>query len=158
MAETADTPNIVIFPPLLALGTPLVAVALEWLLPLGLPPPPGAPWAAVIGAALLAGAIGLGFAGVRAFRRARTNVDPRRPALVLVEDGPFRWTRNPMYLGMVLLQVGLALAFSLDWALVFAPAVWAVLHFGVVLREEQYLTARFGAPYADYLTRSRRWL
>jgi protein-S-isoprenylcysteine O-methyltransferase Ste14 len=156
--EPAETPNILVFPPALIIAAMLLVVALEWLAPIRLLPPPGRPWMVAGGAALLALAAWLGIAGNLAFRRAKTNVNPRRPALVLVENGPFRWTRNPMYLSMVTVLLGLALAFSLDWGLIAAPVVWAVLNFGVVLREEAYLKARFGAAYGAYLARTRRWL
>nr|WP_239113369.1 isoprenylcysteine carboxylmethyltransferase family protein [Shimia biformata] len=106
----------------------------------------------------LVGAGALAISGDRAFKAAGTNVDPRQAALTLVRTGPFRVTRNPMYLGMVLLQLGLALTFSLDWALLGAVCVWLILHFGVVLREEAYLVSRFGDAYRDYLSETRRWL
>lgn len=154
----AHRPSILFLPPIGALGAPLVALLLEWLAPVRLLPSAPAPGMRVAGIALILGAIALGGWGVATFRKAGTHVDPRQPALVLVETGPFRFTRNPMYLGMVVLQVGIALAASLDWALIFAPALWAALHFGVVLREEAYLAATFGAPYRDFLSRSRRWI
>ena len=62
------------------------------------------------------------------------------------------------YLGMVALQLGVALTFAVEWALIGAVVVWSILHWGVVLREEAYLTAKFGAPYEAYLRRTRRWL
>lgn len=153
-----DRPDILFLPPIGALGAPLMALLLEWLVPLPLLPAAPAPALRFAGIALILGAIALGGWGVVTFRKARTNVDPRQPALVLVDTGPFRFTRNPMYLGMVVLQVGIALAASLDWALIFAPVLWAALHFGVVLREEAYLTAKFGTPYRDFLSRTRRWI
>ncbi|MEM9320898.1 MAG: isoprenylcysteine carboxylmethyltransferase family protein [Pseudomonadota bacterium] len=153
-----DAPDILIFPPLAAGLAVFAAIALEWLAPLGVLPPPGAPALLVFGIILLAAAIGVALWGIATFRAGGTNVDPRQPALRLVEGGPFRFTRNPMYLGMVLFQLGLALAASLDWSVMLAPLLWGVLHFGVVLREEAYLTAKFGAPYTEFLTRTRRWL
>jgi len=152
------TPDILFFPPTLSVVAPLLAIALEWLLPLSLLPPPGLTLLTGAGILLLGAAAILNLQGDRAFKAALTNVNPREPALVLVETGPYRFTRNPMYLGMVLLQLGLGFTFSLDWALVTTPVLWALLHFGVVLREERYLSARFGAPYDAYRTRTRRWL
>ena len=157
MAER-ETPDIAIFPPTLSVLAPVAAVVMEWVAPLGLMPPRWTAWSVAVGVVILAVAGWLAIAGEGAFKRAKTNVDPRKPALVLVEEGPFRFTRNPMYLGMVLLQAGLAFTFSLDWALMLTPVVWAVLHFGVVLREETYLVGRFGAPYEQYLTQTRRWV
>ena len=59
---------------------------------------------------------------------------------------------------MIALQLGLAFTFSLDWALFLAPVLWAVLHYGVVLREEAYLTAKFGDDYRAFLSETRRWI
>ncbi|MEL6233727.1 MAG: isoprenylcysteine carboxylmethyltransferase family protein [Pseudomonadota bacterium] len=153
-----DAPEILIFPPLAAGLAVLSAGLLEWLVPLGVLPPPGPAAMLLPGIVILACAIGLALWGIATFRAGGTNVDPRQPTLRLVEGGPFRFTRNPMYLGMVLFQIGLALAASLDWSIPLAPLLWALLHFGVVLREEAYLTAKFGAPYTEFLTRTRRWL
>lgn len=158
MTERTDKPDILVYPPLASVVAPLVAVALEWLAPLSLLPAPFAFWSVAIGLALVCASGALAMSGTRAFQAAGTNVDPKSPALTLVETGPYRFTRNPMYLGMVLLQLGLAALFSLDWALVLAPVLWAVLHYGVVLREETYLSAKFGAPYDAFLERTRRWL
>ncbi len=151
-------PDILVFPPLVSVAVPLAAVALEWLLPLGLLAAAGRPAILVPGLAVLCLALWMAVSGARAFKRSGTNIDPRDAALVLVTGGPYRFTRNPMYLGMVLLQLGLALTFSLDWALIGAAVVWAILHFGVVLREEAYLTRTFGTPYEDFLSKRRRWI
>jgi protein-S-isoprenylcysteine O-methyltransferase Ste14 len=160
MPDTAspDTPGVAFFPPAGFFGAILAAVALEAVLPLGLLLPPLTQPLAAFGIALAVAAVGLAGWGSRTFKRAGTNVNPHKPALRLVESGPFRFTRNPMYLGMVAFLPGLALAASLDWALLLAPVLWAALHFGVVLREEAYLTAKFGEPYIAYLARTRRWL
>lgn len=151
-------PDILVYPPALSVAAPVVAIGLEWVFPVAWLPSPGHPATTVSGIGLLAAAGWLAVSGERAFRRAGTNVDPRDAALCLVRDGPYRFTRNPMYLGMVLLQLGLAFAFSLDWALLGAVVVWAVLHFGVVLREEAYLTERFGDAYGHFMNSTRRWL
>ncbi len=154
-----DAPDILIFPPLASVTAPITAVALEWICPLGLVPPAfSSSWIVVLGILALGLAGTLAISGERAFRAANTNVDPRQPALTLVETGPYRFTRNPMYLGMVVLQIGLGLTFSLDWTILTAPILWAVLNWGVVTREETYLAGKFGAPYAEYLTRTRRWI
>ena len=158
MTDQTETVNLRVYPPLASVIAPAVALLLEWLMPLGVLPPLFSGWALAVGVALMALSFVLAAAGARAFKAASTNIDPHKPALVLVETGPYRFTRNPMYLGMVVLQAGLALTFSLDWGLVIAPVLWAALHFGTVLPEEAYLSARFGQPYRDYLARSRRWV
>lgn len=93
-----------------------------------------------------------------AFRRAGTHIEPYKPALVLVEGGPYLFTRNPMYVGLMALHLTVTLVASLDWGLLTLVALALALHYGVVLREERYLTAKFGQPYTDYLARTRRWI
>lgn len=154
----ADTADIAVYPPLLAIATPLAAVALEFMAPLGLLGPAFAGWQAVIGGLICVVAGMLGVGGILAFKEAGTNVDPHAPSLRLTTAGPYRLTRNPMYLGMVVLQAGLGFLCALDWSLVLMAPLWAALHFGVVLREEAYLTRKFGAPYTAYLGQTRRWL
>ena len=92
------------------------------------------------------------------FRRARTAIFPNRPATGVVREGPYRFTRNPMYLALVLLYVGVSLLMNSGWALLLLPLVLALLYVSVIRREERYLTAAFGAEYEAYRTRVRRWL
>lgn len=153
-----DAPELVLLPPLYPLGALILAIALEWLLPIGYLPPPLSLPALVIGGILILGFLVIGVGGAMAFRRARTNIDPRKPALVLVETGPYRFTRNPMYLGFLLLFAGIGLLASLDWSLPLLALLWLALHNWVVLPEERYLSAKFGAPYDEFRARTRRWL
>lgn len=155
---SGDRPNILVFPPLASVVAPLSAIALEWLWPPDILPPAFTASILIPGLAILVLSGFLAVAGARAFKAAETNIDPRQPALRIVRDGPYRFTRNPMYLGMVLFQIGLGLTFSLDWTAVTAPILWAVLHWGVVLPEETYLGAKFGKDYEALLAETRRWL
>jgi protein-S-isoprenylcysteine O-methyltransferase Ste14 len=92
------------------------------------------------------------------FRRAGTNVNPRRPVTTIVSRGPFRVTRNPMYLSMVIGFIGATFAMRSVWGLALVVVLALVLHFGVILREEPYLEAKFGDTYRDYRRRVRRWI
>ncbi|PYJ39457.1 MAG: hypothetical protein DME84_01595 [Verrucomicrobia bacterium] len=86
------------------------------------------------------------------------NVDPGKPALAIVRGGPFRFTRNPMYLALCLLQIALGF-FLNDWiTLMFVVPLALIFHYGVVLREERYLTAKFGEPYLQYKREVPRWI
>lgn len=155
---TITGPSIAVYPPAVSVFTPVAAIALEWLVPLGLLPAAGTLICVVPGVLLLGAAGWLAVSGTRAFQAAGTHVDPKQPVLKLVRSGPYRFSRNPMYLGMVVLQLGLALTFSLDWAVLGAAVVFGLLHFGVVLQEEAYLTDMFGADYQAFLAQTRRWL
>lgn len=155
MPETQPAaPGILVPPPVVyALGF-LLGICLELVAPTPDPPP------------LVAGAVGLlGIVAwalldpgaMRDFGRAETAVSPSRPATALVTAGPYRWTRNPMYLGMALLHAALAVAFGVLWALAALVVVLAVIDRGVVPREERHLAATFGSAYTDYRARVRRW-
>ena len=89
---------------------------------------------------------------------AGTNVDPHRPAMVLVENGPFRFSRNPLYIALTLLFLGLSLVVDTWWGIVLLFPVLIIMHWGVILREERYLDQKFGASYRQYCTRVRRYL
>jgi protein-S-isoprenylcysteine O-methyltransferase Ste14 len=91
------------------------------------------------------------------FDAAGTNVEPWKPATALATSGVYARSRNPMYVGTWVMAVGLALGFASDWGMLLLIPAHAVLHYGVVLREERYLTAKFGEPYRDYLARVPRY-
>ncbi|MEM9969603.1 MAG: isoprenylcysteine carboxylmethyltransferase family protein [Pseudomonadota bacterium] len=152
-----DHANVAFFPPLGFAAVLAVITVLHWLLPLSLP---GA--FAAVGAALgvvfclVAGA--LGATAILAFRRAGTHVEPHKPTRAIVRGGVYRVSRNPMYLGLVLLTLGVGLWFGTVWAFPGAFALWFALDRGVVAREEAYLTAKFGETYTALLDESRRWI
>lgn len=91
-------------------------------------------------------------------RRAGTNISPSRPATALVVGGPFRFSRNPLYVALTSLFLGLTLIFNTAWGLLLSIPVLIVMHYGVILREERYLEAKFGESYRDYRASVRRWL
>jgi protein-S-isoprenylcysteine O-methyltransferase Ste14 len=151
----ADTPDILVFPPLLLGGAMLLGLLLDRLHPIPLLPPTPA---RILGVALFALSGSLAYSAQRALRRAGTNISPHQPTLALVTDGPYRRTRNPLYLAG--LGVYLGVAFFVDGLaplLLLAPLV-ALLHWGIVLREERYLMTKFGEDYRAYQARVRRWL
>lgn len=153
--RTGDTAGVVAPPPLIYLAGLLVGFALEALLP-GSEVPGAVRWG-LGGAALLAG-IGLQTAFITAFTRRGTAVEPWRPTTAIVTSGPYRLTRNPAYLGMALIFVGIALLADSLWALVTLPLVIAVIDRGVIAREERYLERKFGTEYTDYRASVRRWV
>lgn len=153
-----DKPNIIMLPPVAAIGALGICFVLQFAFdPNILSAFPDPSLMKLGGILIVIGFLTAGL-GVAAFHGANTNVDPTKPALTIVNTGPYRFTRNPMYIGLVLVHFGLGLAFSLDWTILLTPGLGLLLHFGVVLREEAYLTAKFGDQYRDLLQSTRRWI
>lgn len=92
------------------------------------------------------------------FYRHRTTVNPYKAASTLCTSGPFRFSRNPIYLGDWLVLGGVALLIHSLWPLAFAPLIWAMLRYGVIRHEEVHLEEKFGDAYRSYKTRVRRWI
>src|SRR5262245_25480816 len=156
MAEPGtDHPRVIAFPPLLFASTLVAGWLLHWAFPHRLLPPLPA---RVLGAALVVTALLLAASARRAMVRAGTNVDPREPTTAIVTDGPFRVTRNPLYMSLVLFYLGGTLLIDDFAPLVLLAPVLLVLHFGIVRREEQYLEDKFGDVYRAYRARVRRYL
>ncbi|HDS1779849.1 TPA: isoprenylcysteine carboxylmethyltransferase family protein [Pseudomonas putida] len=116
-------------------------------------------WLLVATGALLfaAGAVMM-LAAAGLFRRLGTNIPPSRPTTLIATTGPYRWTRNPMYLGMALVYAGIAVCFDGAIALALLPLVLIVIQRQVIAREERYLEAKFGDDYRRYKAKVRRWL
>lgn len=100
----------------------------------------------------------VGFAAIAAFRRARTSPNPWRPTTAIVTDGPYRFTRNPMYLGFTLLYLGTTCWVNSLWPLLVLPVILILMQRMVIEREERYLETRFGEEYRSYRSRVRRWI
>lgn len=110
------------------------------------------------GWAAIAAGLGVMLWALLTFTRARTAVFPNRPATRVVTSGPYAWSRNPMYVGLALAYVGLALLTNHGWPLALLPLVLASLYALVIRREERYLGAAFPREYGEYRRRVRRWL
>jgi protein-S-isoprenylcysteine O-methyltransferase Ste14 len=150
-----DNPGVVVPPPLLY-GVAFAAVlGLRWLWPLPVAASPATLWA---GVALLLAGIALGLWGSVSLRRAGTNILPSQPTTAIVASGPFRFSRNPLYVGLSLDLIGLSLIVNSLWGFVVLVPVLAVMHFGVILREERYLGAKFGESYRQYCSAVRRYV
>jgi protein-S-isoprenylcysteine O-methyltransferase Ste14 len=103
-------------------------------------------------------ALALGAWAVITITKAGSNVPTNRPTITIVEDGPYRFSRNPIYLRMFLGQIGLAIAFDNLWLLILLVPFALAIQYGVVVREEAYLGRKFGDVYHNYCSRVRRWL
>ena len=152
--ENADNPGVIAPPPLIYAGTLAVGLLANKryhlaFLPRGL--------SRVLGWPLIAGGLTLGYLGSREMKRAGTNIDPREPTITIVTGGPYRFTRNPLYLSLTLIYGGItALANALPAALLL-PVVLHVMRRGVIEREERYLEGKFGDEYLNFKARVRRW-
>jgi protein-S-isoprenylcysteine O-methyltransferase Ste14 len=111
----------------------------------------------IVGAVLVLAAVLL-YPALVAFRRAGTRPEPWKPTTALVTSGPYRFSRNPMYVGFTLAYAGAALCLHAAWPFVLLPVVLAVMRFGVIAREERYLVRLFGAEFEAYRARVRRWI
>jgi protein-S-isoprenylcysteine O-methyltransferase Ste14 len=154
-ASEPDSSEVRFPPPLFYVAGFLIGVGLELAMPIDWPPTAVMVVAALIGIALW---LALDGAAMLLFRRARTSMVPIKPTTALVTSGPYRFTRNPMYLGMIFLYIALAFALGVIWALVVLPLVIVAVDRLVIAREEAYLARKFGQPYGDYMRRVRRWL
>jgi protein-S-isoprenylcysteine O-methyltransferase Ste14 len=158
MADMADTANVVVRPPLAWGLAMVVGLALDrWLVPLPFLPPT-VHTIRLAGAIVCALALALGIWAFATMTRSGSNVPTNRPTTTIVESGPYRFTRNPIYLGMMLFVVGMALAFNTLWLLIALVPFALLIRYGVVAREEAYLERKFGDIYRAYCSRARRWL
>lgn len=146
-------PGVRIPPPVLVGGTIILAWAQQRLAPVPLGPPQPALGNAVLFLALA----WIGWA-ILVMVRAGTDPRPDRPDAALIETGPFRYSRNPIYLGFLLVTAGFALRWGDLWGWLAVCASFALLERLVIAREEAYLAARFGAAYEGYRARVRRWM
>lgn len=152
-----DTAGVIAPPPLIFVSILAAGLAIDFLvyrMPTGLTPLPRG----VSGVALTGLAILIVLAAWLRFRRAGTPVEPWRTSTTLVTDGIYGWTRNPMYLAMVLFYLAIALAVDSLVTILFLMPLLVLLHYGVIRREERYLERKFGESYRIYKQRVRRWI
>jgi len=153
--QPLDNPGVIGFPPLIWLVNAVISVLVHQFVRF---PIMNYRICVVCGTVFIVLAPVLALSALRTMKAAGTNVLPSEPALTIVRDGPFRFTRNPMYLALCLLQIALGF-FLNDWITLFFVVPLAVIfHYGVILREERYLTAKFSEPYLQYKREVRRWV
>jgi protein-S-isoprenylcysteine O-methyltransferase Ste14 len=155
MPTSIDNPGVAVLPPLLYGFALVFVLALRsfWPMPIF-----GYSMALSSGLALIACGVAIAIWGRRTMHAAGTNISPLRPSTALVTTGPFRFSRNPLYLALTLLYFGLTLAFNTWWGTVVLIPLLMIMHRGVVLREERYLEQKFGATYRTYRSTVRRYL
>lgn len=152
--QSEDTAGVIAPPPVIFAASVAVGFLLQKARPLPVVPPAlGRP----LGTILALAGLGLGASAFNAMKQAGTNVDPYEPTTAIVEQGPYRSTRNPIYLGMVLLGSGIGLFANAGWVLAALPVAIGITQKGVIEREETYLAQRFPEAYPAYAERVRRW-
>ena len=153
-----DVPNLgLVRPPLVYLASLVVGTILQLTLALPFPLLPRT-FTVSLGASLTAVAIALFLFSVDKFRKAGTPVPARKPTTAIVRTGPYRFSRNPIYLAFSLFQLGVAIWVDSLWLLATLVGAVALMHFVVIPKEESYLERRFGAQYLEYKASVRRWL
>ena len=152
--EGRDSAGVIAPPPLIFLAGLGLGLALDWRWPLPLVPP-ALTWLGL--AIVVVAGVLVGWA-IQTMRAAHTRIEPWQPTTAICAGGPYAWTRNPMYVGMLLLYIGLAVFLNSAWVLAVLPLVLVVMTWGVVRREERYLERKFGSVYLDYKASVRRWV
>lgn len=149
-----DNPNLPVKPPVVFVVTLLIGLLVDWLKPM-----PARPdrWGG-LGIIFCAMAVALVAWAWLALKRRRTDVRPWKPTTSVVTDGPFALTRNPIYLGFALLQVGIGLWSDKLAVLLMTVVGIAITNNVIIAREESYLLRKFGAEYERYLGQARRWM
>ena len=146
--SSQDNAGVILPPPLLYLAAVIALFGLRWFWPA--PIFAASTFALYAGAILSVAALALGIWAVLALRLAGTNVDPRKTSTAMVTAGPFRFTRNPIYVGFTVLYLGITLALNCWWGLALLVPTLIVMHVGVIRREEHYLERKFAADYLRY--------
>lgn len=150
-----DHADVKIHPPILLLFHLFAVFILNRLFPLSFVFPKVLVW---VGYVLVLVGLGLAFNAVSRFMRADTTVDPHGSVNTIVTNGPYRFSRNPIYLGFLCLLIGFPFIFRTYWGLILSPVFIVAINLLVIQHEEAYLEKKFGDVYTSYKSRVRRWL
>ncbi|MCH6588570.1 MAG: isoprenylcysteine carboxylmethyltransferase family protein [Proteobacteria bacterium] len=154
-AAEPDAPGVIAKPPFIYLGFLALGLGLDWLWPYPLLPEV---LRYSLGGALFALGFALALASIRRFKAAGTSFHTHKPATAILTDGPYRISRNPIYIGLTAAYAGIGVAVDAPWVWVLLLPTLVVMHYGVIAREERYLERKFGREYLDYKARVRRWI
>ncbi len=153
MTQENDTPNLPILPPTLVLIHIVAGITLNWIIPISISHGWGLLGLIFVGTAFI-----LTKESKASFDKAKTNVAPNLPTTCIVTDGPFKRTRNPMYLSFMLAYIGISLMAGAPIMLLIGAHLFYYLHTRIIPAEEQYLMQKFGHPYLEYKEQVKRWL
>ena len=155
MEQKPDHAQIAVNPFVIYLGLAIAAVVLQQIIPL---PFVAQASARVLGVMLIALNFGFGLPAIRGMLKVKTSPNPRHPSTTLVSSGSYRFTRNPMYVGLTLVFAGALTFFQIAWGLLFVPLVVWLITIWVIIPEEEYLENKFGDDYLHYKSKVRRWI
>ena len=155
MEQKPDHAQIVVNPFVIYLGLAIAAVVLQQIVPL---PFVAQTPARVLGVLLIAVNFGFGLPAIREMLKVKTSLNPHHPSTTLVSSGSYRFTRNPMYVGLTLVFAGALTFFQIAWGLLFVPLVVWLITIWVIIPEEEYLENKFGDDYLHYKSKVRRWI
>ncbi len=153
--STSDNAGVITIPPIVYLAGLLLGVLIHSLYPVGFLPESVTVW---LGVLLILAAVPIALTAILAFKRSGTPFDVRKPSTVIVTEGIYQFTRNPMYVSLVLAYLGIACWINSLWILLLLGLVLAIVDQGIIKREEQYLERKFGEEYLRYKSKVRRWI
>ena len=147
-------PGLKLPPPAIYLVALLIGLGLDYLWPTS---PLPSFWARIVGAALIIVSIPIMPPVLARYKKVGTPFDVRKPTTALITDGPYQYSRNPSYVSLTLLYVGLGFVLNNGWVLAFVVPVLLIMDLWVVRSEERHLEAKFGEEYFRYKSAVRRW-
>ena len=149
-----DNPGVIARPPRLYLGTLAIGLLIDWAWPAPIAP---STYQFALGAVLLAAGLTILTQAMRAFSKRGTNVPTNQPSTALVIDGPYVYSRNPIYVGLSFIYLGFAMAIDSLWIIALLIPLLFVMNYGVIAREERYLESKFGDAYLTFKQQTPRW-
>ncbi len=150
-----DSAGVVAPPPVIYLGGLVPAFAFDWVWPVALLP---AVVQYAVGIPLIAFGLLVVMLAFRRFRQAGTRIEPHKPTTALVTDGLYGYSRNPIYVALTGIALGIGVAADNAWVLAMLAPTMVVMRYGVIAREERYLEGKFGDAYRRYKAAVRRWI
>ncbi len=156
--KVKDTPGVIAPPPLIFLSGIILGEIIQWFFPLYIFSPEYLLFARIFGGLLIIFGLGIILNAKIKMSKAKTNIEPWKPTTAIISDGIYSISRNPIYVAMLLIYLGLTLIFNSVWFFPFLILVLIAMQFGVILREERYLEKKFGAEYLEYKKKVRRWI
>lgn len=156
--ESPETPERFVPPPVLYGAALVLGQIAQFCRRLPIMPRIFTPLRRLLGGVLVVGGLAWGFWGLRTMQRAGASPDQADPPPSLVVDGPFQYSRNPLYVMMTAVYLGIILLRNNLWGMLLLPGLLALVQRKAIKREEDYLQARFGDAYHDYKERVPRWL